>query len=324
MKVGKYFFSCMGSIITAGCMRNLFDNLNTNAAVIFATALCLLSIVGMGFYDYFEYKKSLAVKQMTNEDRKQMQLKIEAIINYNTDRLMTANNEKFNQLATNQYAILEKNLMAYDLHFNELIKENRLYNEAIKTALQEWKPYIELLNNISTSTDVNALIGKENEKIAALNALKDQLQSALNNVNGRIESINGKLSMCDRKIDEKTLDICRLLERTFLSVDDFTKTTDIVTEIKDEVSCINLDTIKDEIINASRTISDDITNTGAKFQGYIEQTKEKQDEILKKYDILLGKTNDLMLKLSEDEFKIIEGLKTAYRCLETSRRAGKK
>ena len=79
MKVGKYFFSCMGSIITAGCMRNLFDNLNTNAAVIFATALCLLSIVGMGFYDYFEYKKSLAVKQMTNEDRKQMQLKIEAI-----------------------------------------------------------------------------------------------------------------------------------------------------------------------------------------------------------------------------------------------------
>lgn len=48
----------------------------------------------------------------------------------------------------------------------------------------------------------------------------------------------------------------------------------------------------------------------------IEDFNQKNDGMIKSYDHLLGKINDVVTRLTEEEYKIIHEIKLAYKILE--------
>lgn len=110
-------------------------------------------------------------------------------------------------------------------------------------------------------------------------------------------------------------EICGLIER-------YEGIVNTISDIKE--SCSEINTSDSEILDECNKFQDIIeealTPIKEEILKGIEGNDEKQDDIIKKYNELLGKVNDLIINLSKESNNTIQALKDFYRTLDVKKR----
>ena|GEM_PF-3932059 len=200
-------------------------------------------------------------------------------------------------------------------------------------------------------SEIKDKCSKTSDKMESLPAIeknisdiKDKCAETVNKIESAAADIAGKVAESGEKIisenskaaedlktlyNEKTEEASRLLrglggalEAVSRIVSDCESDINKLSAIEENVFDINnkCSEITDKIGSAADDVKEEVSESCKEIMSKGEDTIKSAEAIVGKHEKLLRQLNDIMVRLSQDEFKVIEGLKTAYRLLETNRR----
>lgn len=346
MQYNRYAVEVLICIIATTCLKFLFGGIDNTFLLAFMVSSGMVCVGTSIFCDIRQKKERAASEKDCVEQNKLHTAELTSVIRSNENLL-----EIINQIAKKQQEEYENNnvykqdlletvkrlLIKYD-EIEETIeeklediidgmlgikKQNHVFTDCLELVEKSQEKEIEIIERIEKSENehrenlvnlidskiIAKLISVDNN-IIKLNSQTEKLQQVLDNTVGDLkiqseniynilnDNINNIISMLDDDgaICNKLVEVDEKLE----NIDDC-----LEDEIKDEIK----NAIQKGLEKGSDKLLESIDNA-------IKDFNKKNDGMINSYDHLLGKINDVVTRLTEEEYKIIHEIKLAYKILE--------